>query len=57
MEKKEIVLLCKMAPVKERNKPKEPKKEKEDVYAKVIVHVPAQTHTCMRNFVPSIKCN
>ena len=44
-----------MAPVKERNKPKEPKTEQEDAYANVLVHVPAQTHTCMHIFIPNIK--
>lgn len=33
------MLLCKMSPVKERNKPKEPKKEQEDLYANC-------TYTC-----------
>lgn len=34
------MLLCKMAPVKGRNKLEEPKKEKKDAYANIFVHVP-----------------
>ena len=44
-----------MAPVKEKTKPKAPKKEKEDAYANALVYVPAQTHTGMHIFIPNIK--
>lgn len=44
-----------MVPVKERNEPKQPKKEQEDAYANALVHEPAHTYTCMCNSIPNIK--
>lgn len=48
------MLLCKMAPVRGRNKLEEPKKEKKDAYANIFVHVPTQRHTrvcvCISSF-------
>lgn len=44
-----------MAPVKRRNKPKGPKKEKKDAYANIFVHVPTQMHACLCAYFHS-KC-
>lgn len=49
------MFLCKMAPVKRRNKPKELKKEKKDAYANIFAHVPTQMHTCVCAYFHS-KC-
>lgn len=43
----EIMLLCKIAPLKRRKKPKEPKKGNKDGYASIFVHVPTQMHICV----------